>query len=94
MVLESRKRTIIKTLTDKMMEIAVSSTIFYLLGLPTSLVVGLPIAVEVTQIVVYFFNERLWSRCQWEVSHEGHLCEQCRKPCGCPLGRHDNGNSE
>jgi len=86
---DSKKRTIAKTLTDKAMEIGLSSTIMYAVGLELPYVIGLPILIEVTQILTYIINERIWSRSQWEVYHEGHLCERCRRKCECPLGRHD-----
>lgn len=77
------------------MEIGLSTIVLYILGLPTSMVIGLPILIEVLQIGVYIFNERIWSKITWETSHEGHICEACHVPsCKCPYGKHDENGKE
>jgi len=84
---DSGKRTLFKTLTDKLLEIGLSSFILYLLRLPIEYVIGLPIGIEILQIGVYILNERIWAKSTWETSHEMHLCEKnkCKVPtCLCP----------
>lgn len=88
---DSRKRTFIKTITDKVMEIGISQVILHLVGLPLGLAVGLPILIEIIQIGSYIINERIWSKIDWECSHEGMICEECGRNCSCPLGRHHEG---
>ena len=86
-MLDSRRRTVAKTLTDKLMEIGLSSLILYLFKFPLELAIGIPIIVEILQVVVYILNERIWSKSTWETSHEYHLCEpdKCPLPkCLCP----------
>jgi len=92
-MLESKRRTIFKTLTDKVAEISLSSLIMFILGLPLPIVIGLPILIEITQILVYILNERIWSKSEYGLIHEGHLCEVCPiKKCPCPLGKHEYRN--
>jgi len=71
------------------MEIGLSSLILWLLKLPSELVIGLPIAIELLQIGIFIINERLWAKTTWQCSHEGHICEVCKVPtCRCPYGKH------
>jgi len=89
MVLDTNKRTIAKTLTNKAMEICLSSIILAILGLPREMVIGFPILAELLQIGIYVLNERIWSRVEWETSHELHLCESCKQRIKCPCPFHE-----
>lgn len=85
-MLDTKKRTIVKTISDKVMEIGLSALIMKVCGLPNALVVGLPLLIEISQITCYLINERIWNKIEWQTSHEMHLCEKCKIPnCPCPV---------
>lgn len=68
----ARKRSLIKTITSKLGEITVSGIILQVLFGEPFISIGLPILLEIAQMVWYFFHERIWERIEW-----GSACKEC-----------------
>lgn len=62
---ETKARSILKTLTMKLLEILTSSLICYLIFGDILIALGLPILLEGIQTILYFIHERMWSLISW-----------------------------
>ena len=72
---EKKKRTLIKTLTAKLMEISISAIIVQIIFGEPFISLGLPLLLEGCQMVGYYFHERLWNRIEWASCQECHFKE-------------------
>lgn len=63
---ETKKRSIIKSITAKIFEIAVGSIILSVIGLPVVNSIGLTVLIETSCFLTNFVNERLWNLTDWE----------------------------
>jgi uncharacterized membrane protein len=70
---DSKKRSILKTLTSKLVEIAISAGALQIIFGQPLVSLGLPTLLEGLQMISYYFHERLWNKVRW-----GNGCEQCR----------------
>jgi len=83
---EAKCRSILKALTTKAGEIAISATILQLIFSQPLISVGLPTLLEVLQMGWYFIHERIWSHIQWGKCEGCHYLDfhEKRKNGGLP----------
>lgn len=62
---ETHKRSIVKGITGRTIEIVVDATILSLFGLNIFESVGVAILIEGLCFVSNYFNERLWNKVSW-----------------------------
>ena len=70
---DSKKRSILKTLTSKLVEIAISAGALQIIFGQPFVSLGLPTLLEGLQTIGYYFHERVWNKVCW-----GNGCEQCK----------------
>lgn len=69
---EEKKRSLVKTITSKIMEISISAIVLQLIfGIPV-ISISLPFLLEGLQMIGYYIHERIWTRIKW-----GYPCEEC-----------------
>lgn len=70
---ESKKRSIVKTLTSKLVEIGISAGALQIIFKQPVVSVGLPTLLEGLQMIGYYFHERIWNKVSW-----GNGCANCK----------------
>lgn len=70
---DSKKRSILKTLTSKLVEIAISAGALQIIFGQPFISLGLPTLLEGLQMIGYYVHERVWNKVSW-----GNGCEQCK----------------
>lgn len=69
---ETKRRSIVKAITMKILEILTSGLICYFVFGEPIIYLGLPCLLEIAQLLGYFFHEQAWSRIHW-----GRINEEC-----------------
>jgi len=59
---ETHKRSILKAVTARILEVTIDATIFYIIGLPIFESLGLAVLVELTCFLICYGLERIWNR--------------------------------
>lgn len=70
---DSKKRSILKTLTSKLIEIAISAGALQIIFGQPLVSLGLPTLLEGLQMIGYYVHERVWNKVGW-----GNGCEECK----------------
>ena len=63
--MDSRKRSLIKSITWRIICIVVSITTAYLLTRQIDLSIAIGTIYNVTTMILYYFHERLWNKLKW-----------------------------
>lgn len=72
-ILDSKKRSIVKALTSKLLEISISAGALQVIFEQPFISLGLPSLLEGLQMIGYYLHERIWSKVSW-----GNGCENCK----------------
>jgi len=62
---DSKKRSILKTFTSKLVEVVISATALQIIFGQPFISLGLPILLEGLQMIGYYFHERAWNKVRW-----------------------------
>jgi len=63
---ESLRRSVVKTVTYRVLVLILDFTVIYLLTRRTDVAVGFTILSNVYTTLAYFFHERIWDKIEWD----------------------------
>jgi len=73
MTLESRKRSIAKAISYRLIIVILDFSIIYLMTGKIAIALGFMIISNIYTTVAYFIHERLWTRIQWGVEPDAGI---------------------
>jgi uncharacterized membrane protein len=74
--MESRKRSIVKSISWRMMGIIVLATVTWLLTQNWEITTAVTALFHIINVILYYFHERLWHRIDWGLKKKSELTEK------------------
>lgn len=74
--MESKKRSFVKSITWRILGIAVLGAITWLITEDWQITTAVTVLFHAIQVFLYYFHERLWDRFDWGFKSENELTEK------------------